>query len=174
MVHTVSISEEGLAAERDQLADLAGFLPAPQAQAGGDASSEPNQQVIPSDGLESWRAAVQLGFGAVANFGAPNWDISPRGRELLCDGLAEQMAEWFPTGPLGIDFNHCPPWVKLLGGAGFIAYANFDQERFRLKPLRMADDEGQEEAGGSASASDDIANVDESPRAKGTFSTEGG
>lgn len=164
MAHSVEIDDVRWAAERAALmpdAEPSGerkVLP-PHESGGGDE--------IPMGAQEEWRGAIEWVLPMAHAFICPNWELSGKGRELMIDGWSEQFAELFPDG-FDIDWDNVPPWVKMAGGLGMVAFANFDMEHMKIKPLREPAIEGQAE---TEQQQQQPAAANDSQQAPGSFST---
>jgi len=159
VAHSVEIDDERWAAERAAL--MPGTdQPAVTAPAGSD------NPEVPMGAQAEWRGAMEWALPLVHAFACPNWEISGQGRELLIDGWSEQLAEFFPDG-FDIDWDNLPPWLKMAGGLGMVAFANFDMEHMKIKPLREPAIEGQAETEQPQQQSA----ANDSQQAPGSFST---
>ena len=128
-MHSVNVDEEAIRAERAALEGEYFGAGDP----GGGAADEPP----PSKGWERWSQVVGIAGPMVHGLVCPNWQIDPQGAEIMREGVTEQLVAWMPNGIPGIDdLDLESPWLKMAGGLALICAANFDWERFRLRPMK--------------------------------------
>ncbi len=136
MAHAVELDHDQMAAERRYLEHMAGESQTIDNDTGKPVDHPGDSTEQGPDPYEQWRDAIDFGLTLVHSEAFPEWEMSPKGRELILNSGAHYGAKYWPKGPAYVDPAMLPPWLQIVVGVALIAWKNFDRKTMTLKAMR--------------------------------------